>query len=144
LTAKTHTHEEFSANVEVRGSSERGFGITFAVVFLIVALWPVRYGQPPRLWGIAIAALFCLTGFARPSLLRPLNRAWMRFGLLLARITNPLILGLLFYLVLTPTALILRLAGKDPLRLRRDPAAPSYWIERDPPGPKPESMVNQF
>jgi hypothetical protein len=142
--AKIHTHEEFRANVEVRGSSERGFGITFGAVSLIVALWPVRSGQPPRVWVLAIAALFCLIAFTRPSLLRPLNLAWMRFGLLLARITNPLILGLLFYLVLTPMALILRLLGKDLLRLRRDPGAPSYWIERNPPGPEPESMANQF
>ena len=93
---------------------------------------------------LAAAAVFLVLAIAAPRLLRPLNRLWHRFGLLLARFMNLLVLGLLFYFVITPMGLIMRMAGKDPLRLRWRPEADSYWIERAPPGPKPETMKNQF
>ena len=76
--------------------------------------------------------------------LAPLNKWWTKLGVLLYRIVSPVVLGLLFYLTVTPIALLLRLLGKDPLRLRRDPDGASYWIDRTPPGPAPESMKNQF
>ena len=85
-----------------------------------------------------------LAALAVPRLLAPANRLWMKFGLLLHRVTNPLIMGLLFYLTVTPTALIMRALGKDPLSLRLDPEARTYWIDRDPPGPSAESMTDQF
>jgi len=75
--------------------------------------------------------------------LAPLNKWWTKLGLLLYRVVSPIVLGLLFYVTLTPIALVMRLLGKDPLRLRRDPDAASYWIDRSPP-PAPESMKNQF
>jgi hypothetical protein len=78
------------------------------------------------------------------SLVAPLNRLWASFGLLLGRVTNPLIMGIVFFLVVTPVAVIARFRGKDPLRLRLDSEADSYWIERVPPGPVPTSMINQF
>ena len=80
----------------------------------------------------------------RPARLQLLNLVWTKFGLLLGRIVNPLVTGLLFFLIVTPAALVSRLLGKDPLSLARDAEALSYWIPRRPPGPPPETMVNQF
>jgi hypothetical protein len=142
--ARTHTHEDYSQKVEIQGSSDRGFGLVFSVFFLIVALWPLRVGQSVRLWALALAGAFAVASFTRPSLLHPFNAVWTRLGLLLGKIVAPVVTGLLFFLVFTPMALAFRLLGKDLLRLRFDPAAASYWIERHPPGPAPETMSHQF
>ena len=80
----------------------------------------------------------------RPSLLAPLNRLWMRFGLLLHKIVNPVVMGIIFVLTVVPIGLVMRMIGKDILHLRFDKQCDSYWIRRDPPGPSPESMDNQF
>lgn len=138
------THEDFTRHEKVEGSSDRAFGIVFAVVFLIIALWPLLDGEAPRLWSLIVAGLLGGTAAIRPALLAPFNRAWTRFGLLLHKIVNPVIMALVFYLTVTPTALIMRLLGKDPLRRRFDPDAASYWIKRDPPGPEPDTMKHQF
>lgn len=137
-------HEDFSRGRQVRASSDRAFGVVFAVVFTAVALWPTLDAAAPRWWAIAAALGFALAAWLRPAWLAPLNRLWTRFGLLLHRITSPLILGLLFFLVITPFGLIRRLVARDPLRLRFEPEAPSYWIRREPPGPAPETIKNQF
>ncbi|MDP6175569.1 MAG: SxtJ family membrane protein [Rhodospirillales bacterium] len=128
----------------VGGSTDRAFGLVFVVVLLIIACWPLFDGATPRPWWLATAALLALIAFIRPGLLAPFNRAWTKFGLLLHKIVNPIIMGLVFYLTVTPTGLIMRLLGKDPLRLRFDHEAKSYWIERTPPGPAPETMKQQF
>src|SRR5918996_3929404 len=130
-----HTHERLRSEGEVRGSSDRGFALVFAVVFAIIALWPLIGGEPPRWWAALIAAGFAGVGLVKPSLLAPLNRLWTRFGLVLHSVVNPLVMGLLFYLVVTPTGLVMRMMGRDLLRLKADPDARSYWIEREPPGP---------
>ena len=127
-----------------RTASDRSFGIVFTIVYLIVALWPLLDARAPRGWALALAAAFALATLLRPRLLAPLNRAWTRLGLAMHRVVNPVVLALIFGLTIVPTGLILRLLGKDPLRLRRDPAADSYWISRDPPGPAPDSMQRQF
>ncbi len=93
---------------------------------------------------MSAAAVFALVALAAPSLLAPLNRLWLKFGLQLHKVTTPLVLGLMFYLIVRPTALVVRLMGKDLLRLKGDREAPSYWIERQPPGPSPDFMPNQF
>ncbi len=139
-----NTHEDFSRHQEDRGPSDRSFGVVFAVFFALVGAWPAVHHRPMRLWAFGVAALFALMAMARPALLHPANRLWMRFGLLLAQIVNPIMTALLFYTVITPFALLMRALGKDPLRLRYDRAAPTYWIERDPPGPAPQSMSQQF
>jgi hypothetical protein len=138
------THEDFTRKEEHKGPSDRSFGWVFVVFFAFVALWPLVWGRPLRSWALGLSASTALITLIRPGILHPFNRAWMAFGLLLSRITNPIITALLFYLVFTPVGLLLRLAGKDLLRLRREPQAASYWIERRPPGPKPESMAQQF
>jgi hypothetical protein len=128
----------------VQGSSDRSFGFVFTVVFLIVALYPLFGGQVIRPWAMMVAGTFLVLTLSVPKVLGPANRMWTKFGLLLHNIVSPLALGILFYLVVTPTGLLMRIFGKDPLRLRLDTAADSYWITRSPPGPDAESLKNQF
>lgn len=137
-------HETFERAGDVKTGSERVFGIVFAAVSFVVGLWPLIDSLDPRFWALALGALFLVGAFFAPKALAPLNRLWFRFGMLLHRIVSPLVMGLLFYLTVTPTALIMRMTGKDPLRLKFDRNAKSYWIERSPPGPAPETMRNQF
>lgn len=137
--------EDLSRQHAVEGSSNRSFGVVFAVVFSVVGLWPVVFGSgAPRRWALIVAAVFALLAFLAPAVLDKPNRAWMKLGLLLGMIVSPIVLGLLFFTVFTPMGWVLRLMGKDPMRLHRDPAATTYWIERKPPGPPPESLNNQF
>jgi hypothetical protein len=138
------THESFARNAVAHPPSERSFAWVFTAFFAALALWPAWRGRPVRWWSLGVAALVFLAGLVRPSVLRIPNLIWFRFGNLLSRIVGPVATSLLYFLVFTPFGLILRMAGKDLLRLRRDPAAASYWIERNPPGPTPESMVEQF
>ncbi len=138
------THERLVREEEIRGSSNRVFGLVFAAVFTMIGLWPLVQVAGVRLWALAVAVVFLATAVIRPAFLTPLNRLWTRFGLLLHAVVNPVVMGLLFYLMITPTAYVMRWLGKDHLNLRWDPAAKSYWIERRPPGPAPESMKNQF
>lgn len=144
MTKKPGTHEDYSRKDDVKAGSERAFGFVFAVVFALVAVWPLISGGAPRWWALVVGGVFVLVSLAAPGLLAPLNRLWFRFGQLLHKVVNPVIMGLLFFLTVTPIALLMRLTGKDPLRLRFDPQAESYWIERDPPGPEPETMRYQF
>ncbi len=139
-----YTHERLSVAPDIQGSSNRSFGIVMTVVFTVIGAWPLLSEGPPRWWALIGGVLFCGLAFLRPALLAPLNRLWFRFGLLLNKITSPLIMGLLFYGVMTPYAYILRWLGKDLLRLRFDPSAESYWLERKPPGPAPETIKRQF
>lgn len=137
-------HESLRRHEEVKGSSNRTLGLVFAAVFLIVAVLPVFFGGALRWWSIVIAAAFALAALLFPRTLTRLNRAWTRFGLLLHKIVSPIVLGFLFYIVVTPLGLLMRLLGKDPLRLRWDRQSSTYWIERTPPGPKPETLSDQF
>ena len=137
-------HEQYERDEQVKGSSDRTFGIVFFVVFSLVTLWPVLFGNPVRWWTAPFAVIFLGLALLAPQVLAPLNRAWTKLGLLMHRVVNPLIMGLLFFVAVTPMALVLRLLGKDLLRLKRDPDAASYWIERKPPGPAADSMRRQF
>jgi saxitoxin biosynthesis operon SxtJ-like protein len=137
-------HEDLDRTQTVESSSDRAFGIVFAAVFLLVSLWPLLRGVPPRWWALALSGGFGLIALVRPALLAAPNRLWTKLGLLLGRIVSPIALGILFYGVLTPLGAAIRLMGKDPLRLKRDPGVGTYWIPREPPGPPPDSMTNQF
>jgi len=137
-------HEDFSRSQPVKGSSNRAFGLVFTAVFLIVALWPLVSGHSPRVWALAVSGLLLLISVATPGWLTVPNRLWMKFGLLLHRVISPVVLAILFYAVVTPMGLIMRAFGKDPLRLKRAGSDPSYWIKREPPGPQPDSMSDQF
>jgi Saxitoxin biosynthesis operon protein SxtJ len=138
------THEDFSRQEEITPSSDRSFGLVIAIFFLIVGFWPLAHAEPVRWWALGAAAMFAVLALLWTAALAPLNKLWTKLGLLLYRIVSPIVLGLLFYLTVTPIALLMRLLGKDPLRLRRDPDGASYWVIRTPPGPTPESMKNQF
>jgi hypothetical protein len=137
-------HEDLSREQLVKSSSDRAFGSVFSVVFLLVALWPLLHRNPIRWWSLGICVGILVIAIARPVLLALPNRLWTRLGVLLGHIVSPIALGLLFYAVLMPIGLLMRWAGKDPLRLRADPAAQSYWVPRTPPGPPPNSIENQF
>lgn len=138
------SHEDLTREDEIEGSSDRSFGFVFAVVFAIIGAWPLLKSGTPRWWAFGIAAAFAVVAVVMPSLLAGANKLWMKFGLLLAKIVSPIALGILFYLVFTPIGLLMRMSGKDPMRLKADPNATTYWIEREPPGPPPQSMTNQF
>jgi len=137
-------HEDLDRVQHVESSSNRSFGVVFAAVFLIVTVWPVFRGESPRWWALGVSIVFALIALLRPALLGGLNRLWTKFGLLLGAIVSPIALGVLFYGILTPLGILSRMRGNDPLRLKRDPSAQSYWISRKPPGPPPTSMTNQF
>ena len=137
-------HEDLNRIQTVEGSSDRAFGLVFAGVFLLVAGWPLFSGETPRWWALGIAAAFVLIAMLKPALLAGLNRQWIKLGLLLGKVVSPVALGILFYCVIAPIGLLVRLSGKDPLRLKLDSGSNSYWIPRKPPGPPPDSMTNQF
>ena len=139
-------HEDFGRKEEVKGSSDRSFGLVMAAFFALVGLAPLRHAphDSVRTWALGAALAFLLLACLWTAPLRPLNYLWSKLGLLLFHVISPLALGLLFYLTITPVGLLMRACGKDPLRLRRDPAAASYWIPRDPAGRPPASMKHQF
>ena len=138
----TH-HEAHDRSDRVVGSSDRGFGLVFTAVFLLLGGWSLWKAEAPWWWSFGVAGVFAVLAMVAPGLLGPLNRLWTLFGALLHRITNPIILGLLFFLVFAPMGLALRLVGKK-LLSETDPAASSYWICREPPGPDPSTMPQQF
>jgi hypothetical protein len=138
------SHESLDRNEPVQGSSNRTLGLTFAAVFLIIALYPVVFGDPLRMWSMLIAGVFVAAALVLPRVLDPLNKVWTRFGLMLHKVTSPIVLGLMFFVVVTPIGLLMRALGKDPLRLKADANASTYWVDRAPPGPRPDTLPNQF
>ncbi len=125
-------------------SSDRAFGWVFAVFFGLLGGWPLFHGGAPHVWAWGAAGVFAATALLRPGLLAPMNRLWSRFGLLLHRIVNPVVLGLIFVLTILPLGLLLKALGKDPLRLKRRSGQSTYWLERTPPGPAADSLPRQF
>jgi hypothetical protein len=124
--------------------SDRSFGVTFAVVLFLTAGWLAWKSMPGSVWLLSGAGAFLAVAWIRPRLLRPLNRLWMAFGLLLHRIVSPIVLGAMYFGLFTPIALAFRLKGRDVMRRTADPDASSYWIDRKPPGPPPESLPNHY
>lgn len=142
--AKSQLHEDYSREEEVTAGSDRSFGFVFAGFFAILAAISLWRASTTWHYTLPVAAAFLVVALVYPKVLGPLNRLWLKFGLLLYKVMNPIILGLLFFVTIMPIGLLMRALGKDFLRLKRDPAAKSYWIERTPPGPPPQSMKNQF
>ena len=127
--------------------SERSFGLLFGAVFTLLA----AYGWFFKSWSsvvelslLGVALAFVLLGFVAPKILSPLNWLWFQLGQLLGKIVSPIVLGAIFFLLLTPVSLVTRLFGRDELRLKRKASQTSYWLDRAPPGPAPESFKNQF
>ena len=138
-------HERLrSIEPAVKVSSDRTFGFVFTVFLAVIGIVPAIRGHDPRWWALGLGALFLVAAAVRPQVLHPLNLLWAKLAILLHHIVSPVAMALIFFLAFTPTGAILRMFGKDLLRLRRDPEANSYWIPRDPPGPKPDTMIQQF
>ena len=144
MVKPANLHEQLDRSEEVTGSSDRAFGLTFAMIGAIVALWPLLDAAAPRWWLLAAVAGLIGVSLATPHILHPLNRIWLRIGLLLHRVVSPVILGIIFFGLLTPLGLAMRMAGKNTLRLRFENDSSTYWIVRQPPGPAPKSMSRQF
>ena len=125
---------------DVKISSNRSFGIVFFVVFLLIAIYPLINNGEVRIWSLVIAIIFFILGLINSKVLTPLNKLWFKFGLLLGRIISPIVMGLIFFLVVTPIGLIMRIFGKDLLNLKFNKNQ-SYWIEKNGPESR---MKNQF
>ena len=126
---------------DIKLGSNRSFGIVFSIVFLLIAIYPLINSDGLRVWSLIIAIIFLVLGLINSKILTPLNKLWFKFGILLGKIVSPVIMGLIFFLVVTPIALIMRTIGKDLLNLKFNKKDESYWIEKD--GPK-SKMKNQF
>ena len=125
---------------EIKLGSNRSFGIVFFVVFLLIATYPMLNHGDIRLWSLLLSFIFLILGLVNSKILTPLNKLWFRFGIFLGKIISPLIMGLIFFVVVTPIGLIMRLLKKDILALKYSEKK-SYWIEKT--GPK-SKMKNQF
>jgi hypothetical protein len=141
MRAVTEGHRSVDETVP---GSDRNFGLVMAAAATVFGCLPLLRLAAPHWWLIGIAAAFAALALAFPRALHPLNYLWFRLGLLLHRVMSPLIIGAVFFLCVTPIGLIMRLLGKDVLSLRRRADLASYWIVRDPPGPEPGTMTNQF
>jgi hypothetical protein len=144
----SRTHEQFREHFEVRASSDRGFGLTLGGIAAAIGFYVWVFGAPGGGWlaGLLVAVGVTLAGlgwFAADHL-APLNRLWTRLGVLLLSLIGPLVAFVIFVLAVVPIGLVMRAGGHDPLRLRKDPASTTYWIERHPPGPAPDTMTEQF
>ena len=125
---------------DIKIGSNRGFGIVFFIVFLLIAIYPLLKGSDLRIWSLIISFIFLVLGLTKSNLLTPLNKLWFKFGLFLGKIISPLIMGFIFFVVVTPIGIIMRLLRKDLLNLKYNKKK-SYWIEKT--GPK-SKMKNQF
>ena len=136
-------HEQIAKH-EVQSTGDRKFGLFFAAVFCALALIPLLHKENLRYPYLLLSFLFLIFAIGAPRYLRPLNILWTKIGLLMARVGNPLIMGIIFFALITPMAILLRILKKDLLSLRLNSGLRSYWIERNPPGPEPETMRYQF
>ena len=125
---------------KIKISSNKSFGLFFSLIFFIISIWPLINGNNIRIWPIPIAVIFLLLGVLNSKLLLPLNKSWFKFGLLLGSIVSPIIMGLIFFLIVTPTGLILKLFRKDVLNLKYNKSK-TYWLEKDK---NKSTMKNQF
>ena len=125
---------------DVKTSSNRSFGIVFFIVFLLIALYPLIYSGEFRIWSLIISFIFLILGVFNSKILTPLNKLWFKFGIFLGKIVSPIIMGIIFFFVVTPIGILMRVFGKDVLNLKYNNNK-SYWIEKT--GPK-SKMKNQF
>ena len=130
-----------TSNSKIKISSNRSFGLVFFVVFLIVALWPLKYEGDIRLWSLVLSIIFFILGVLNSKLLTPLNKLWFKFGIFLGSIVSPIIMGIVYFLVVTPTGVFMRLLGKDLLKTSKVKNTPTYWIKRNK---QQSTMKKQF
>ena len=115
---------------KIKISSNRSFGLVFFAVFLIVALWPLKYEEDIRLWSLVLSIIFFILGILNSQLLTPLNKLWFKFGMFLGLIVSPIVMGIVYFLVVTPIGIFMRLLGKDLLKTSKAKNASTYWIKR--------------
>jgi DMSO/TMAO reductase YedYZ heme-binding membrane subunit len=138
-------HEDFTRHDEPGGSiSNRAFGLALSTLALVIFIRSTLGRSRPAVWALFLCAGMLLVTWIRPRILAPICRVWSKLGRALFTAVSHLALIIIYYGVATPTALIQRALGKDPLRLHRESGLPSYWIVREPPGPHPKSMKEQF
>ena len=125
---------------DVKVSSNRSFGIVFFIVFLLIALYPIINNEEIRAWSLLFSLIFLVLGLLNSKILNPLNKIWFKFGILLGRIISPFIMAIIFFFVVTPIGLLMKILGKDLLNLKYNNHK-TYWIEKT--GPK-SKMKNQF
>jgi len=118
---------------KIKISSNRSFGLLFFVVFLIVSLWPLTHEGSIRIWSVIISAVFLILGLINSKLLTPLNLLWFKFGMILGAIVSPIVMGIVFFLVVTPIGLALSIMGKDLLNKKYNKKKETYWIKRETP-----------
>lgn len=142
-TVATQSHESLTSFRKVSAGSERKFGLTVGAILVFLAIWPaIRHHAPVRVWLLAIGAGLFVLGLALPRVLAPLNKAWFELGMLLARITNPIVMGVMFFGAVAPLGWLIRARRIDLLKLRRDPESDTYWVTRAPDAKS--SLRNQF
>lgn len=137
-------HEVLTRGEAVQGASDRSFGLAFFSLFTLIGLIKLWSEAASGFYWLGAAGVMLIFALLAPSALRPFNRLWLNLGMLLYRVTNPVVMALLFFLVVTPMGVLMRITGRRPLQLTREPATRSYWIERRPPGPAPAGMDRQF
>ena len=125
---------------KIKLPSNRNFGIVFSIVFLIIAIWPILNQNEIRIWSIIISLIFLILGLINSKFLSPLNKAWFKFGLILGSVIAPVVMGIVYFLVVTPTGLIMKALGKDILGLKRNKNS-TYWLEKDNSN---NNLKNQF
>ena len=129
------------SKTKIKISSNRSFGFVFFVVFLIVALWPLKYGEDSRLWSLSLSIIFLILGVLNSKLLTPLNKLWFKFGIFLGSIVSPVVMGMVYFIVVTPVGIFMRLLGKDLLKTSKAKNTSTYWIKRIN---KQSTMKKQF
>ncbi len=125
------------SNIKI--SSNRNFGLVFFFIFLVVSIWPLTHNESPRIWSAIISLAFLILVLTRSKLLTPLNRLWAKFGIILGSIIAPIVMGVVFFLVVTPIGLVMKIIGKDLLSIKYDKKKETYWVKRD----KPTSTMKQ-
>ena len=125
---------------DIKINSNRSFGVFFAVIFLIVAFWPLLNDGEVRAWSLLVSLVFLILGLLNSKILTPLNKLWFMFGIFLGNFISPIIMGIIFFFVVSPTGLIMRLFKKDLINLKKNNNK-SYWIEKKS---IKSSMKNQF
>ena len=116
-------------NNDIKIGSNKSFGIVFFIVFLIIALYPMLKGQDLRLWSLIISFIFLILGMINSSILTPLNKIWFKFGILLGNIISPIVMAIVFFVVVTPTGIIMKILRKDLIGLKKNNKN-TYWIEK--------------
>ena len=127
-------------NQKIKIGSNRNFGIVFFIVFLIIAIWPLLNSNEINYWSLAISIVFLILGLINSKILTPLNKIWFKFGILLGNVVGPIVMGIIFFLIVTPTSIIMKILGKDLLNLKKNNNN-SYWIEKNNQKSK---MKNQY